>query len=231
MTGVPLEAAEPGSAPANTFYQSQSGAGAARQVSKGKARPQAGADGTPVLLYDVTKWSGIRPVSHREQLESGALLLSGAEYTLHGMRIRLEGAHATAVVARQAILRHAADHDLEIARCLAHGVIAVLDVVLTDLRGLAAGTMASSTPPDLARPAAGADRTFADGSSATAGSAPAQPAVRSTADDTAVAERPMTAEQKELARQVHRLLDQRGQTKEPTRNKRKRGVRKEAARP
>ncbi len=181
-------AAEPGSAPANTFYQSLPGARAAGPADRtppdkdasspartpGKRRAQH-----PVRLYDEnTTWSGIRPLSHGAPPQG-----SGINAPLQAVCFRLEGAFATAVVARQALLRQAADDDLEIARCLAHGVIDVLDAALIALRGLAAG---SSQDDDTEL------RTDA---------------VRSTA----------VRRTRSTARDIHRTLDQREEKKERTR--------------
>jgi hypothetical protein len=183
--GVPLHAAHPGAAPANTFYKSLPGAGTAAaplHVSDENA-PAQPADGTPVRFYDEnTKGSGIRPLSH------GAPRGSGAQHTLQAVRVRLEGAYATAVVARQAILRHAADHDLEIARCLAHGVIAVL----TDLRAIASSSAAHGSPADGVPP-----------KSSTASAAP-----NTAAELRLDAVRSTTADRKELARSVHLMREQ-----------------------
>jgi hypothetical protein len=150
--------------------------------------------------------------------------MSGEEHTLQAVRVRLEGAHATAVVARQALLRQSADCDLEIARCLAHGVIAVLDAALTALRGLAAGTS-----PEIDRPVAGAPGTPAAGTLAEGNSSDGRSsdtAVRSTA----AVGKDAVRRTRSTARQIHRTLDRLKQHKETKRRTRKRPVRTGAAR-
>jgi hypothetical protein len=144
-----------------------------------------------------TKWSGVRPLSHSTPPQ-----VSGRNAPLQAVCGRLEDAVAILIVARQTLLAQAADHDLEIARCLAH-VVGLVGSEIDRLRRLATGpalgTLAAGISPEIVRPVGGAEGSSSD-------------------------RRPMTADQKERARHVHRTLDQLEQEKE---TKRRSGVRSE----